>query len=172
MRTGDDALKRNSLQNLLYLADNTAAEYIVAAKRMKIAEKRISMWEKTERHMCLQHRCDQPIAGKKIFAHCPTHLDPSEKQWIEKDVEAQGVDVLFESVFDKAFRGSVIGDMERNIKDKEEALVSAYQISKSFWDQRRERYALLPTDLFERLRGHELQLFDTDEDWFFDKSRP
>lgn len=127
------------------------------------------MWETKKQHMCLQHRCDQSVLGKKVFAHCQKHLDPFEKRMAENDVESQGLDVLFDSVFDEAFRSVVMGDIERNIKDKEEALSSAYKISQFFWNQRRERFALLPNDHSKRLRDREMQLFDTDGDWFYDK---
>lgn len=159
-------MSTDRVQNVLYLADQTAADYIIDAKRLKSAEKRIAMWENRDQSMCLKEGCENPAAGKIIFAHCVNHLDHYESDWLEDGVETSGV-IRFKErsgPFGKALYRAEESDAANIVTSKKAALDKAYGVVNAFWDVRKERRRLLPDALLRRLMEHEKRLFDVDMD--------
>jgi hypothetical protein len=154
----------NHLSDLQYLADRTAADYIIQVQRMKTARKRTEMYQSLGRHMCLYEDCTNPVIGKKIFAHCEVHLEDVEKRWREEDIETQGFAGREKHPLDSVFQGSEIASMEDAMKEKTAALDAAFAIESEFWNKRKERRRYLPKDLLRRLEDYELSLIDVDID--------
>jgi hypothetical protein len=158
----------SSLSDLQYLADRTAADYILQVQRMKAARKRTEMYESLGLHMCLYEGlyegCENPVVGKSIFAHCEIHLEDFEKRWLEEDVETHGFAGREKHPLDSAFQGLEKGSMEDAIRKKRESLDAAYRIVEEFWNKQKERRRYLPKDLLARLESHEASLIDADVD--------
>ena len=150
------------LNHFQYLADLAAAEYIITAKRIKTAEKRIELWRNQQKHMCMERGCDQPVVGKQIFLHCSRHLDDQETRWLKENVEQRGFEAVHSGPLGKAFLPLEIAAAQENSARKEIVLSDAFKLSESFWEERRLRRELLPQPLLRRLVLYEAELFDVD----------
>lgn len=80
------------LERLCILADETFANQIVQAERLKSAEIRVRLYEQADsRHMCLAPACRNPVMGNWAFAHCENHLEQFERRWLEGNLESEGL---------------------------------------------------------------------------------
>ncbi len=160
---------------IAYLSYRTAADYIMAVKRMKLAEKRIDLWEGSGKDMCLHFGCLEAVISE-VVTNCEKHLDDREKRWL-KEIEAHRQGVPSDSAPSPTDHPSVEQlkkiNQERNLElikeyfqRKEDARKAAYQRSKEFWEERRLRGALLPPDLLRKLIDQEKRLIDVDDDLF------
>ncbi|QNI30527.1 hypothetical protein H7849_15400 [Alloacidobacterium dinghuense] len=156
-------LKSESLRNLLYLADQASANYIIEVKRLQEAERRITMHERQDTHMCLEAGCGKPVVGKLMFAHCEAHLDSYEKRWFKEDIESSPAPLPeTKSRFDQIFEELEKEHAGKLVQLREQALAEAYKTVSTFWSARRERRRLLPEALCNRLVAHEALLIDID----------
>ena len=151
---------RKRLDNLLYLADKAAADYILLFERVKTSELRIATYEREERHLCMRPGCTKPTVGRRVFMHCEDHLNLTEHRWLSEDIETKGFSPVSDNPIDVHFSEIEISQARKSIKTKEDALTAAYQIQKDFDEMESERNRLLPPSLLNRLRDHEADLVD------------
>jgi hypothetical protein len=79
---------RQALHALSLLADEALADQI-QEERTESALRRVGLYDREGRHMCLMAGCRAAVVGKHVFAHCERHLDPWEKQWIDEEIETK-----------------------------------------------------------------------------------
>jgi hypothetical protein len=150
------------LQKLSLFADESLANRIIEAGRLKSAETRIELYERDNRHMCLTPSCRNPVVGKWIFAHCEQHLEQYEKQWLEDKVESDGMvrqPEDGEHSYVKQARELVEARRkelaQQNAVSKIQALAEARDLINTTRSHEAEREAYLPWKLRYRIRQAE-----------------
>jgi hypothetical protein len=155
--------QNRALQRLSLFADETLANRIIEAGRLKSAETRIELYEQeNRRHMCLTPSCRNPVAGKWAFAHCEQHLERYEQRWLDDKFESQDVSSPPKNEEHSAVKQlrQVIEArntelVQQNASNKMQALAEARNLLNNTHSHKLERKAYLPWKLQARIERAE-----------------
>jgi hypothetical protein len=150
------------LRGLSVLLDESLANQIIEAERIKTAEARLELYDSDaseERHMCITTACRNPVVGRWIFAHCKEHLERYERRWLEEKIEDGGVkrpandEPVHELVkgFQEAIKSRDKELARQNALKKDAALAEARDLLEKARSQQRERYTYLPPQLLRKI---------------------